>query len=180
MKTTAIACAVLAGSLGFSGMASAQQWTGHQGGHRFEQRQAPAQAAPAQVQPAPAQQAPARQAPTQHWQQGQAQAPSGWNGAHPQRFAGQQPRYNDQQRRFAYNAPRYAYNSGYYAHGPRFYRGGYLPRAYMDPGYYVDYRAYPGLYAPPYGYQWMNVDGEFLLVALTSGLIANLLINGGF
>lgn len=190
MKTTAIVCAVLAGSLGFSGLASAQQqWGGHPGGHRQ------AQAASAQAQPAPAP-APAQQAPAQRWQQ--HQSPSGWNGVaaapqqprtawQQQQHNYQQPRYhyqqprNYQQPRFAYNAPRYAYHSGYYGgYAPHFYRGGYLPRAYLNPGYYVDYRAYPGLYAPPYGYQWVNVDGEFMLVALATGLITNLLINGAF
>jgi Ni/Co efflux regulator RcnB len=66
--------------------------------------------------------------------------------------------------------PQYSYNH------PHFYRGGYLPYEYRQPGYYInDWSAYPGLYAPPYGYQWMQVGDDFLLVALASGLIANLL-----
>lgn len=39
-----------------------------------------------------------------------------------------------------------------------------------------DWRSH-GLYAPPSGHQWVQVDSEFVLVALATGLIANLLIN---
>jgi Ni/Co efflux regulator RcnB len=39
-----------------------------------------------------------------------------------------------------------------------------------------DWHAYHGLYAPPSGHQWVNVDGELLLVALTTGLIANAIL----
>lgn len=61
---------------------------------------------------------------------------------------------------------------------PRFYRGGYLPRTYLQPNYYVsNWGAYPGLYAPPPGYQWVNVGSDYLLVAVASGLIANLLVH---
>jgi Ni/Co efflux regulator RcnB len=73
-------------------------------------------------------------------------------------------------RQYDHRAPRY------YNNGPRFYRGGYLPYNYRQPTYYVNYRAYPALYAPPYGYQWVQVDNEFLLIALATGLIANTLI----
>jgi Ni/Co efflux regulator RcnB len=126
---------MLAGTLGFGTIASAQEWEGHRGrenDQRWEQRHD-------------------RRAEERSFNQG-------W----------QAPRY-------AYNAPHYAYNNGYYA--PRFYRGGYLPREYLSGGYYVNWQAYPGLYAPPYGYQWVNVDGNFLLVALATGLIANALLH---
>jgi len=70
------------------------------------------------------------------------------------------------------------YQQPSYRASHRFYRGGYLPYEYRQPVYYVNnWNAYPGLYAPPYGHQWMNVDGEFLLVALATGLIANALLN---
>jgi Ni/Co efflux regulator RcnB len=35
------------------------------------------------------------------------------------------------------------------------------------------WRTYELLDSPPDGHQWVNVDGEFLPVALASGLIAN-------
>lgn len=67
------------------------------------------------------------------------------------------------------------YDRGYADYDGYFRRGGYLPYEYRRPDYYVDWRSYPGLYAPPYGYQWVQVGNDFLLVALASGLIANLL-----
>lgn len=48
--------------------------------------------------------------------------------------------------------------------------------ASVAPGLDVSNRqAYPGLYAPPHGYQWVQSGNAFLLVALACGLIANLL-----
>ena len=78
-----------------------------------------------------------------------------------------------------YNSRDFTFSQPQYEHQRRFYRGGYLPREYLGGGYYVNnWNAYPGLYAPPYGYQWVNVGGEFLLVALATGLIANALVAG--
>ena len=91
----------------------------------------------------------------------------------------QQRGYVQNQPRYVYNQPRYAYNQPqYYGHTQRYYRGGYLPRQYLSGGYYVNnWQAYPGLYAPPYGYQWVDTGGEFVLAALATGLIANLLVH---
>ena len=79
-----------------------------------------------------------------------------------------------------YNAPRYVYNQPRYVYSqpvyPRYYRGGYLPYQYRQPTYYVgNWQAVHGLYAPPYGYQWVQVGNDYLLIALATGLIANLL-----
>jgi Ni/Co efflux regulator RcnB len=77
---------------------------------------------------------------------------------------------------------RYSYNGGYNSYSaynaPRFYQGGYVPHEYRHHRYYVnDWRA-RRLSAPPYGYQWMQVDnGDYVLMALATGLIANLLMN---
>jgi Ni/Co efflux regulator RcnB len=54
-------------------------------------------------------------------------------------------------------------------------RGERLPDEYRHGGY-VDWRAY-NLQPPPAGYQWVNVDGDLVLVALASGLIADLIVN---
>jgi Ni/Co efflux regulator RcnB len=58
----------------------------------------------------------------------------------------------------------------------RFQRGERVPVIYLQPRYYVnDWRAY-NLSAPPRGYRWVRpVDGHFLLVAATTGLIAEML-----
>jgi Ni/Co efflux regulator RcnB len=142
MNKTSIVCAVVAGTLGFGSIASAQDWRGgrHDGDQRWEQRH--------------------------DWRQERHDGRN-WNN------------HGDQQRGYVYNQPRYVYQQpNYYAHTQRYYRGGYLPRQYLAGNYYVnDWRGYPGLYAPPYGHRWVNVDGEFLLVALATGLIANMLVN---
>ena len=52
------------------------------------------------------------------------------------------------------------------------HRGGYIPAAYRGPQYVVtDWRA-RHLQAPPVGYQWMQVNGDFVLGAIAGGLIA--------
>jgi len=157
MKTTAIACAVLAGTFGFSTLASAQDGRGgrHDGGQRGEQRHERHDAARG------------HRGPDRNWQ----------HDRHDGRNWNQHNGY--QNRGHGYNPPRYVYNQPrYYGHAPRYYRGGYLPRQYLAGNYYVNnWQAYPGLYAPPYGHQWVNVGGEFLLVALATGLIANLMVN---
>src|SRR5947208_1844484 len=54
-------------------------------------------------------------------------------------------------------------------------RGERLPSYYYsDRGYYVDYRVYH-LRQPPRGYQWVRVDDNYALVALTTGLIASII-----
>lgn len=55
-------------------------------------------------------------------------------------------------------------------------RGDRIPIAYIEPVYYVrDYRAYD-LRRPPAGYAWVRpMDDRYLLVQLTTGLIADAL-----
>ena len=161
MRTSAIVCAMLAGTLGISSAASAQGAFRHgdrgDRGDRTEHRQI--RSAERENQWRNARQAQRREDRSfrQGWQAGRQ-----FNQPH-----------------YVYQQPRYVYNQPSYRATRRFYRGGYLPYEYRRPAYYVnDWNAYSGLYAPPYGYQWMNVDGDFLLVALATGLIANALVNG--
>jgi Ni/Co efflux regulator RcnB len=84
-----------------------------------------------------------------------------------------------------YPAPRWngpAYRSGYYrAPPPRWVRGGRIYGPGYGPTYVVtDYRGY-GLRYPPRGYGWRRDDtGHFLLVALATGVIADLVFHGGY
>lgn len=72
-----------------------------------------------------------------------------------------------------YRSPaRYVYPSGYRSYSWRV--GHHLPRPYYAPTYYVDYRAY-GLAPPPYGHHWVRVDNDVLLVAIATGLVADVL-----
>ncbi|VWX59360.1 conserved exported hypothetical protein [Burkholderiales bacterium 8X] len=56
-------------------------------------------------------------------------------------------------------------------------RGGYVPREYRARNYVVtDYRSHR-LQAPPRGYQWVGVGGDYVLAAIATGLIAQIIAN---
>lgn len=59
-----------------------------------------------------------------------------------------------------------------------YHRGGRVPEEYYhDRRYYVDYRTYH-LAPPPPEHVWVRSDtGDFLLVAVATGVIADLVIN---
>ena len=68
---------------------------------------------------------------------------------------------------------------GYYynARGPEFRRGGYIPREFRNRQYVVnDYRAYR-LAPPRRGQQWVQVGSDHVLIAVATGLIANVILN---
>jgi Ni/Co efflux regulator RcnB len=54
-------------------------------------------------------------------------------------------------------------------------RGGRLPGAYRAPRYVVDDWRGHRLQAPPRGYQWVGVGGDFVLAAVATGLIAQII-----
>lgn len=59
--------------------------------------------------------------------------------------------------------------------GHHWARGQRLPSEYRSRNYYVsDYRRYH-LRQPPRGYQWVRVDDNYMLVALTTGLISQII-----
>lgn len=75
--------------------------------------------------------------------------------------------------------PRYNYG-GRYNQRVIYSVGGRLPDYYRTQYYYVNnWRGYH-LQQPPYGYGWVNVDGDFILVALATGLITQVLLNNGY
>ncbi|MES2532969.1 MAG: RcnB family protein [Pseudomonadota bacterium] len=71
-------------------------------------------------------------------------------------------------------------------HGPQdrgagpdhnFRKGGRLPAEYRNKQYVVnDWRSHR-LSAPPRGYQWVQTGGDYVLVAVATGLIAQILLN---
>jgi Ni/Co efflux regulator RcnB len=73
---------------------------------------------------------------------------------------------------------------GYYVRHDRgrhegwYKRGGYIPVEYRDQRYVVeDWQVYH-LRQPPYGYRYVRGDdGQFLLVAIASGVIADILLS---
>ncbi len=61
--------------------------------------------------------------------------------------------------------------------GHDLYRGRRLPEQYRSRQYVVDdWRGY-GLRQPPRGYHWVQTGGDYVLVALTTGIILDVLLN---
>ena len=55
-------------------------------------------------------------------------------------------------------------------------KGARMNRNDWNRGQRVDYRAYH-LNAPPRGYEWREVDGNYVLAAVATGVIANVIAN---
>jgi Ni/Co efflux regulator RcnB len=82
----------------------------------------------------------------------------------------EEPRYD--QRDGRWNERRPDYNAG----GPAFRRGGYIAREYRDRAYEVDYREHH-LSRPPYGQRWVQVGADYVLIAIATGVIANIILS---
>jgi Ni/Co efflux regulator RcnB len=57
------------------------------------------------------------------------------------------------------------------------HRGGRLPSEYRSRSYVVDDWRGHRLSAPPRGYYWVQDGSDYLLVAITTGIIASILLN---
>jgi Ni/Co efflux regulator RcnB len=64
----------------------------------------------------------------------------------------------------------------YNARGPEFHRGGYITREYRDRAYAVDYREHR-LNPPPRGHRWVQVGADYVLIAIATGVIANIILS---
>jgi Ni/Co efflux regulator RcnB len=73
-------------------------------------------------------------------------------------------------------APGYGYQRFNPAWRSSWRRGGYVPAPYRH--YYVQDWGYYGLRPPPPGYRWVYADGNFVLMAAATGLIADVILNG--
>jgi Ni/Co efflux regulator RcnB len=96
--------------------------------------------------------------------------PSIANGYYDPRYAGN---------RDSRDWDRYRGNGNYYygARGPEWRRGGHIPREYMNRQYRVDNWRAHRLAPPPRGYEWVQVGNDYVLVALATGIIAQLLLS---
>ncbi len=57
------------------------------------------------------------------------------------------------------------------------HKGDRLPENYRDNRYVVnDWRGHH-LHEPPAGYHWVNVNGDYVLAAVATGVIADMLLN---
>lgn len=59
----------------------------------------------------------------------------------------------------------------------RFHRGDRLPPEYHNRNYVVDDWRGHHLRAPPRGYHWVQIGGDYVLVAIATGIIMQLLLN---
>jgi Ni/Co efflux regulator RcnB len=83
----------------------------------------------------------------------------------------QQGNYQQQGNNFRPGDNRGPGGGGYVRHDD-WRRGGRIQRNDWNRGQQVDYRRYR-LNAPPRGYEWRQVDGNFVLAAVTTGIIAS-------
>ena len=68
-------------------------------------------------------------------------------------------------------------NNFYNARGPEFRRGGHIQREYRNRQYVVsDYRLHR-LSPPPRGQQWVQVGADYALIAIATGLIAQIVLS---
>ncbi|WP_119719253.1 RcnB family protein [Cognatilysobacter tabacisoli] len=73
-------------------------------------------------------------------------------------------------------------HGGHYGHPPGKHKGWHkgerIDVVYLQPRYYVeDYRHYH-LAAPPRGHRWVRTDdGKFVLIAVATGIIADILLH---
>jgi len=58
-----------------------------------------------------------------------------------------------------------------------YYRGDRLPAEYRHRNYVVDDWRGHHLSAPPRGYQWVQSGSDYILIAIATGIIAELLLN---
>ena len=84
----------------------------------------------------------------------------------------------------SYEYRNYGYrDGGYRGHGRgvgpshSWYRGDRMPYEYRTRHYVVDDWRGHHLYAPPRGYQWVQSGGDYLLVAVATGIIASILLS---
>ena len=104
--------------------------------------------------------------------QGQNHGPQGGPGAQ-HHDNGRPPMHAD-------NGPGRGGPDGPHGDSPReWHRGDRLPNDYRDRQYVVDDYRGNGLRQPPRGYHWVGVGGDYVLAAIASGVIAQIVISNG-
>lgn len=58
-----------------------------------------------------------------------------------------------------------------------FRQGRKLPPRYRGDGYQVNDWHQRGLHEPPHGQRWVNVDGNYLLIAIATGVITSIIVH---
>ncbi len=150
MKTTLV-CALVAASLGLGSLAYAQP--NDTPGARSEQRGS-------------------RQGDRNDRHQDNRRA-----DRHDDRRGNSHANRNDDRRYDYPDARRNDRHDHYNARGPQFRRGGYIPYEYRSRQYVVTQYAPYHLSPPPRGHQWVQVGSDYVLIAIATGLIANIILN---
>lgn len=174
MKATAIAAAAVAASLGFGSVSFAQDGRGDRDERRTERR-ADRMENRQERRLERIENRQERRLERIDNRHDRREARNDWRDDRRHSVRAVPPVHQRQQWR---TAQRYAPRVHYINTAPRYYyRGDVLPYEYRRHMVVVnDWNNY-GLYAPPYGHQWVRSDtGEILLIALATGLIANLLM----
>ena len=65
----------------------------------------------------------------------------------------------------------------YGARGLHYHRGGYISREYRSRQYVVNNWRAHRLSAPPRGQQWVQVGSDYVLIAIATGIIAQLVLS---
>jgi len=67
------------------------------------------------------------------------------------------------------------HDNHHYVHHDEWRKGAHMNHDDWNRGEQVDYRHYH-LHAPPRGYQWREVDGNYVLAAVATGVIASVIV----
>lgn len=147
MKSAALVCAIAAASLGFSSLSFGQE---------HERRGSDAKG----------------QHADQRMTKDHGNGRVGPRGAHhPQRNpAGKWDQHGSDSR----NGPG---DRQFGAHGPEFHRGGHIPGEYRNREYVVDDWRTHRLSPPPRGHHWVQVGADYVLVAVATGIIVQLVLS---
>lgn len=65
----------------------------------------------------------------------------------------------------------------YYDGARHYHRGDRLPVRYRERVYVVDDWGHRHLHRPPHGHVWVQVGGDYVLMAIATGIIASIILN---
>lgn len=166
MKSVTLVCAIAAASLGFSSLTFAQN---DRRGSREELPRHAQQQERDQNRYQQRDHRSDRREDRRDWRQDRREERRDWR----------EDRRNDryESRRLDRRTDRHGHVYYYNARGPEFRRGGHVPRAYRHQQYrVVNYRAHH-LHTPPRGHVWVQVGGDYVLMAIATGIIASIILS---
>lgn len=71
----------------------------------------------------------------------------------------------------------YAKHDGPRDNNSQWSKGQYMPKQYRSSHYYVNDWKRKQLPSPPRGHRWLNVNGDYILVAVATGVISSILLH---